>query len=147
NGKSEMNTMNDKAVGEENGENAVPTSFKSSGTTTTTTSRYMTATESAKAKFRSLSNPKNRNPDDMEMRAKPPQRRLSQGAGAGGAQLGKSNSQSSTSRNQHANSFQTHVSPKARIWNEKSEGEIGSESPRRRDSYGGGETKPAIRWR
>jgi hypothetical protein len=105
NGKSEMNTMNDKAVGEENGENAVPTSFKSSGTTTTT-SRYMTATESAKAKFRSLSNPKNRNPDDMEMRAKPPQRRLSQGAGAGGAQLGKSNSQSSTSRNQHANSFQ-----------------------------------------
>ncbi len=43
--------------------------------------------------------------------------------------------------------FQTHVSPKARIWNEKSEGEIGSESPRRRDSYGGGETKPAIRWR
>jgi len=147
NGKSEMNTMNDKAVGEENGENAVPTSFKSSGTTTTTTSRYMTATESAKAKFRSLSNPKNRNPDDMEMRAKPPQRRLSQGAGAGGAQLGKSNSQSSTSRNQHANSFQTHVSPKGRIWNEKSEGEIGSESPRRRDSYGGGETKPAIRWR
>ncbi|CAK9210810.1 unnamed protein product [Sphagnum troendelagicum] len=147
NGKSEMNTMNDKAVGEENGENAVPTSFKSSGTTTTTTSRYMTATESAKAKFRSLSNPKNRNPDDMEMRAKPPQRRLSQGAGAGGAQLGKSNSQSSTSRNQHANSFQTHFSPKARIWNEKSEGEIGSESPRRRDSYGGGETKPAIRWR
>ncbi|CAK9867715.1 unnamed protein product [Sphagnum jensenii] len=146
NGKSEMNTMNDKAVGEENGENAVPTSFKSSSSTTTT-SRYMTATESAKAKFRSLSNPKNRSPDDMEMRAKPPQRRLSQGAGAGGAQLGKSNSQSSTSRNQHANSFQTHVSPKGRIWNEKSEGEIGSESPRRRDSYGGGETKPAIRWR
>jgi hypothetical protein len=103
NGKSEMNTMNDKVVGEENGENAVPTSFKSSSSTTTTTSRYMTATESAKAKFRSLSNPKNRNPDDMEMRAKPPQRRLSQG---GGAQLGKSNSQSSTTRNQHANSFQ-----------------------------------------
>jgi hypothetical protein len=106
NGKSEMNTMNDKAVGEENGENVVPTSFKSSSTTTTTTSRYMTATESAKAKFRSLSNPKNQSPDDMEMRAKPPQRRLSQGGGAGGAQLGKSNSQSSTSRNQHANSFQ-----------------------------------------
>jgi hypothetical protein len=107
NGKSEMNTMNDKAVGEENGENAVPASFKSSSsTTTTTTSRYMTATESAKAKFRSLSNPKNRSPDDMEMRAKPPQRRLSQGGGAGGAQLGKSNSQSSTTRNQHANSFQ-----------------------------------------
>ncbi len=101
-----MNTMNDKAVGEENGENAVPTSFKSSSSTTTT-SRYMTATESAKAKFRSLSNPKNRSPDDMEMRAKPPQRRLSQGGGGGGgAQLGKSNSQSSTSRNQHTNSFQ-----------------------------------------
>jgi hypothetical protein len=97
NRKSEIglnNTPNDEKLGE-GGEHAVPTSFKS------TTSRYMTATESAKAKFRSHSNPKSRNPEEMEMPIKP-QRRLSQG----GTQFGKANSPSTTTWNQRMNTSQ-----------------------------------------
>lgn len=137
NRKSEIglnNTPNDEKLGE-GGEHAVPTSFKS------TTSRYMTATESAKAKFRSHSNPKSRNPEEMEMPIKP-QRRLSQG----GTQFGKANSPSTTTWNQRMNTSQ--ANPKGRMWNEKFEGDIGTKSPNRRDSYGGGAAaQQGIRWR
>ncbi|CAK9866401.1 unnamed protein product [Sphagnum jensenii] len=116
-------------------DHAVPTSFKS------TTSRYMTATESAKAKFRSHSNPKSRNPEEMEMPIKP-QRRLSQG----GNQFGKANSPSTTTWNQSVKTSQ--ANPKGRMWNEKFEGDIGTKSPNRRDSYGGGAAaQQGIRWR
>jgi hypothetical protein len=97
NRKSEIglnNTPNDEKLGE-GGDHAVPTSFKS------TTSRYMTATESAKAKFRSHSNPKSRNPEEIEMPIKP-QRRLSQG----GTQFSKANSPSTTTWNQRMNTSQ-----------------------------------------
>lgn len=137
NRKSEIglnNTLNDEKLGE-GVDHAVPTSFKS------TTSRYMTATESAKAKFRSHSNPKSRNPEEMEVPIKP-QRRLSQG----GNQFGKANSPSTTTWNQRMNTSQ--ANPKGRMWNEKFEGDIGTKSPNRRDSYGGGvAAQQGIRWR
>ncbi|KAH9537264.1 hypothetical protein CY35_16G042200 [Sphagnum magellanicum] len=138
NRKSEIglnNTPHDEKLGE-SGDHAVPTSFKS------TTSRYMTATESAKAKFRSHSNPKSRNPEEIEMPIKP-QRRLSQG----GNQFGKANSPSTTTWNQRMNTT-SQANPKGRMWNEKFEGDIGTKSPNRRDSYGGGATaQQGIRWR
>jgi hypothetical protein len=44
--------------------------------------------------------------------------------------------------------FQIQANPKARMWNEKFEGDIGTKSPNRRDSYGGGAAaQQGIRWR
>ncbi len=46
----------------------------------------------------------------------------------------------------HFNKIQ--ANPKGRMWNEKFEGDIGTKSPNRRDSYGGGATaQQGIRWR
>ncbi len=44
--------------------------------------------------------------------------------------------------------FQVQANPKGRMWNEKFEGDIGTKSPNRRDSYGGGvAAQQGIRWR
>jgi hypothetical protein len=44
--------------------------------------------------------------------------------------------------------FKIQANPKGRMWNEKFEGDIGTKSPSRRDSYGGGAAaQQGIRWR